>query len=351
MARCIRNCQATEALGRARRRINPPNATAKPDEACWLRAGHALINMPTAKKLVVVVPFLNEIGNLPVLYERVIKAMADQPEQFEILFVDDGSVDQSPQWVRCKAEEDRRVRLLQLSRNFGHQIAITAGMDHADGDAVVIMDADLQDPPEMIPELLSKWREGCEVVYAVRRSRAGETWLKKFLAASFYKVFRALAKVDVPMNTGDFRLVDRKVVEALKNVRELHRFMRGLTCWVGFSQGAVYYERAARHAGETKYPVWKSLRLAFDAITSFSAAPLRWITGAGVLISLLGLLFALRIMWDHFVRPAALMPGWASIMALVLFLGGIQLVCLGIIGQYISRIFEESKKRPLYFVK
>jgi len=307
--------------------------------------------MPTAKKLVVVVPFLNEAENLPVLFDRVIRAMAGQPEHLQILFVDDGSTDPSPQWVQHQATADSRVRLLQLSRNFGHQIAITAGMDHADGDAVVIMDADLQDPPEVIPALLAKWREGYEVVYAVRRSRAGETWLKKFLAASFYKVFRALAKVDVPMNAGDFRLVDRKVVDALKEVRELHRFMRGLTCWVGFRQGAVYYERAARHAGETKYPVWKSFRLALDAITSFSATPLRWITGAGVLISLIGLCFALRIMWDHFIRQTALVPGWASIMALVLFSGGIQLVCLGIIGQYISRIFEESKKRPLYFLR
>ncbi|MFH1970093.1 MAG: glycosyltransferase family 2 protein [Verrucomicrobiota bacterium] len=307
--------------------------------------------MPTAKKLVVVVPFLNEAENLPVLFDRVVKAMAGQPEQLQILFIDDGSTDGSVPWVQNQAVLDSRVRLLQLSRNFGHQIAITAGMDHADGDAVVIMDADLQDPPEVIPDLLAKWREGYEVVYAVRRSRAGETWLKKFLAASFYKVFRALAKVNVPMNAGDFRLVDRKVVDALKEVRELHRFMRGLTCWVGFRQGAVHYERAARHSGLTKYPVWKSFRLAVDAITSFSATPLRWITGAGVLISLFGLLFALRIVLDHFIRPTALVPGWTSIMALVLFLGGIQLVCLGMIGQYISRVFEESKKRPLYFLK
>jgi len=307
--------------------------------------------MPIAKQLVIVVPFLNEAENLPVLFDRIVKAMAGQPESWRILFVDDGSADNSVPWVKNQAVADNRVRLLRLSRNFGHQIAITAGLDHADGDAVVIIDADLQDPPEVIPDLLAKWREGCEVVYAVRRSRAGETWLKKFLAASFYKIFRALAKVNVPMNAGDFRLVDRKVVDALKEIRELHRFMRGLTCWVGYNQGAVYYERAARHAGSTKYPVWKSLRLAFDAITSFSATPLRWITGAGVLVSLLGVFFALRIMWDHFVRPTALAPGWASIMALVFFLGGVQLICLGMIGQYISRIFEESKKRPLYFLK
>lgn len=307
--------------------------------------------MPTTKQLVIVVPFLNEVENLPVLFNRIVKVMAGQPESWRILFVDDGSTDDSVPWIQNKVAANDRVRLLQLSRNFGHQIAITAGMDHADGDVVVIMDADLQDPPEVIPDLLAKWREGYEVVYAVRRSRAGETWLKKFLAASFYKIFRALAKVNVPMHAGDFRLVDRKVVDALKEVRELHRFMRGLTCWVGFRQGAVYYERAARHAGETKYPVWKSFRLALDAITSFSATPLRWITGAGVLVSLIGVIFALRIMWYHFMRPTALASGWTSIMALVFFLGGVQLVCLGMIGQYISRIFEESKKRPLYFVK
>ncbi len=307
--------------------------------------------MNSQKKIVVVVPFLNEAENLPLLFDRMIKAMVGQPDALEILFVDDGSSDNSPQWVQRQAALDSRVRLLRLSRNFGHQIAITAGMDHADGDAVVIIDADLQDPPEVIPDLLAKWREGYEVVYAVRRSRAGETWIKKFLAASFYKVFRALAKINVPMNAGDFRLVDRKVVDALKEVRELHRFMRGLTCWVGFRQGAVYYERAARHAGETKYPVWKSMRLAFDAITSFSAAPLRWITGAGVLVSLIGLVFVMRIIWGYFINPEKLAPGWTSIMAIVLLLSGVQLVCLGMIGQYLSRIFEESKKRPLYFIK
>jgi dolichol-phosphate mannosyltransferase len=308
--------------------------------------------MATTKcKLTVVVPFLNEAENLPLLFERLCKVMAGRPELLEVLFVDDGSTDGSPAWVAEMAEKDSRARLLQLSRNFGHQIAITAGLDHADGDAAVIIDADLQDPPEVIADLLDKWHEGYEVVYAVRRSRQGETWLKKFLAASFYRVFRALAKVDVPMDAGDFRLVDRKVIDALKQVRELHRFMRGLTCWVGYKQGAVYYDRAERSAGVTKYPIWKSARLAFDAITSFSAAPLRWIIGAGVLISFVGLLFALRIMWMRFVHPSALMPGWASLMALVIFLGGVQIVCLGIIGQYISRIFEESKSRPLYFLK
>jgi dolichol-phosphate mannosyltransferase len=302
-------------------------------------------------KLTVVVPFLNEAENLPVLFERLCKVMAGRPETLEVLFVDDGSTDGSPAWVAEMAKRDSRARLLQLSRNFGHQIAITAGLDHAEGDAAVIIDADLQDPPEVIADLLDKWREGYEVVYAVRRSRQGETWLKKLLASSFYRVFRSLAKVDVPMDAGDFRLVDRKVIDALKQVRELHRFMRGLTCWVGYRQGAVYYDRDARHAGETKYPVWKSARLAFDAITSFSASPLRWVVGMGVAACACGLLWFLQILVSRFLYPMAQERGWASLMAAVIFMGGVQLVSVGMLGQYVSRIFEETKRRPLYFLK
>lgn len=295
-------------------------------------------------------PFFNEEECLPALYDRLSSVARSEPEDVRFLFVDDGSTDGSARWVAEKAAEDSRVNLIRLSRNFGHQIAITAGMDHAHGDAVVIMDADLQDPPEVIPELLAKWREGFEVVYAVRKSRSGETWLKKFLATFFYKVFRAMAKVNVPMNAGDFRLVDRKVVDALKDVRELHRFMRGLTSWVGFRQCAIYYERAARHAGSTKYPLWKSMQLAVDAITSFSASPLRWVTGLGMLVSLGGVVWAIRIILGRFLHPEQYMWGWASLTAVVLVLSGIQLVSIGLIGQYVSRIFEESKKRPLYFI-
>jgi dolichol-phosphate mannosyltransferase len=310
--------------------------------------------MPEAsgqRKLTVVVPFLNELENVPVLCERLIRVMQDQPEALEILLVDDGSTDGSAEWVAAKAKEDPRVRLLRLSRNFGHQIAITAGLDRADGDAVVIIDADLQDPPEVIPDLLAKWREGFEVVYAVRRSRQGETWMKKFLAASFYRVFHAMAKLNVPMDTGDFRLVDRKVVQALREVRELHRFMRGLTCWVGYRQCAVPYDRAARHAGETKYPVWKSARLAWDALTSFSAAPLRLITLAGGLVAVLGGVFTIYLITRIMILKDPVVPGWLSIMAALVLLSGIQLISLGVIGQYVARVFEESKKRPLYHVR
>lgn len=309
-----------------------------------------LMQRQTQKTLAVVVPFLNEEENLPVLYDRLVKVMEGQPERLRLILVDDGSRDGSAQWVADTARRDDRVTLLRLSRNFGHQIAITAGMDHADADAVVIMDADLQDPPEAIPDLLAKWREGFEVVYAVRKSRAGETFLKKFLAASFYRVFHRMASIDVPMDAGDFRLIDRKVVAAMREVRELHRFVRGLTCWVGFRQGAVLYERAARHAGSTKYPVWKSARLAWDGLTSFSGAPLRWMTMIGLLVSLAGALLALRIMIGKLMGHTELVPGWTSLVTLMLLLSGVQLVSLGLVGQYVSRVYEESKKRPLYYI-
>jgi polyisoprenyl-phosphate glycosyltransferase len=309
--------------------------------------------MPQASptRITVVVPFLNEAQNLPILYERLVAALSKEPVAFELLFVDDGSSDGSPAWVKARAAEDSRVKLLRLSRNFGHQLAITAGMDHADGDAVVIMDADLQDPPEVVPALLQRWREGHEIVYAVRTSRSGESWTKRFLAATFYKAFRRMANVDVPLDSGDFRLVDRKVIEALKQVRELHRFVRGLTCWVGFSQSAVPYERASRHAGVTKYPVWTSMRLAWDAITSFSSMPLRLMTLVGLLVSLVGMAQAVRVVVDRLLHPGSMERGWASLAAITLVLGGVQLISLGLIGQYVGRIFEESKKRPLYFVK
>ena len=309
--------------------------------------------MPQAgpAKLTVVVPFLNEAENLPALYERLCAVLEKEPGGFEVLFVDDGSTDGSAAWVTSCSAHDPRVKLLRLSRNFGHQLAITAGMDYADGDAVVIMDADLQDPPEIIPELLRRWREGHEIVYAVRTSRRGESWLRRFLAAMFYKTFRRMANVNVPLDAGDFRLVDRKVIEALTHVRELHRFVRGLTCWVGFSQSAVHYERAPRHAGVTKYPFWKLMRLAWDGITSFSSTPLRWMTVIGLIVSLAGLLQAFRVVVDRLLYPTSMERGWASLAAITLVLGGVQLLSLGLIGQYVGRIFEESKKRPLYFVK
>lgn len=298
-----------------------------------------------------VVPFLNEEENLPLLYKRIGAVMAAEPESFELVLVDDGSTDGSVDWVQRTQATDDRIRLIELSRDFGHQIAITAGMDHARGDAVIILDADLQDPPEVIPELLSKWREGNEVVYAVRKSRAGESWWKKTTAHLFYKLFRAMVPVEVPVDAGDFRLVDRCVVKALRDVRELHRFVRGLTSWVGYRQCAVYYEREARHRGHTKYRSWQLISLAWDAMTSFSGAPLRWVTMGGVIVAGLGGIQTLRVIWARVTRPDELAPGWAMLAALILVVGGVQLICLGVIGQYISRIFEEVKKRPLYFIR
>ena len=307
--------------------------------------------MSSPKKITIVVPFLNEKENLPVLLERVAGTFAGRAEDWELLLVDDGSTDGSAEWAVAQAQANSHVRVVRLSRNFGHQLAITAGLDRSDGDAVVVMDADLQDPPETIGPMVDKWREGHEVVYAVRRSRAGETWSKKFLAAGFYRVFRRLAKVNIPMDAGDFRLVDRCVVDALREMRELHRFMRGLTCWVGFRQASVEYDRAARFAGETKYPVWKSARLAFDAITSFSASPLRWIAVLGVGICAVAALWVLYVMVQAVVNPGSMQPGWASLIAVMVFLGGVQLVSVGMLGQYVSRIFEEGKRRPLYLVR
>lgn len=303
------------------------------------------------KTIAVVIPFLNEEDNIPEMYRRLDALFATMPERGQFLFVDDGSSDGSVPWLTLQAKTDPRVRVVELSRNYGHQIAITAGMDQSDADATVIIDCDLQDPPEVIADLAAKWREGYDVVYAVRDSRAGETWSKKFLAASFYKIFRNIIKVPIPENTGDFRLVDRKVVDALRGIRELHRFMRGLTCWVGYRQCAVHYQRAARHAGSTKYPVWKSARLAFDAITSFSGAPLRWITGAGMGVSVIGGLLAVYIVVSRFIWPEKVVQGWTALAAIMLILGGIQLMCIGVVGQYVSRIFEETKKRPLYLLK
>ena len=307
--------------------------------------------MSHPNKITIVVPFLNEKDNLPVLLQRVAGVFAAREEDWELLLVDDGSTDGSAEWAVEQAQANRHVRVVRLSRNFGHQLAITAGLDRSDGDAVVVMDADLQDPPETIGAMVDKWREGFEVVYAVRRSRAGETWSKKFLAAGFYRVFRRLAKVNVPMDAGDFRLVDRCVVDALREMRELHRFMRGLTCWVGFRQASVEYDRAARFAGETKYPVWKSARLAFDAITSFSASPLRWIAVLGVGICLVAALWVFYVMVQAMVNPGSMQKGWASTIAVMVFLGGVQLVSIGLLGQYVSRIFEEGKRRPLYLVR
>lgn len=307
--------------------------------------------MEQRKKIVVVVPFLNEAECLPLLYDRLTAILDRETADIQMLFVDDGSTDGSALWVARKAQEDIRVRLLRLSRNFGHQIAITAGLDHAEGDAVVVIDADLQDPPEVIPQLLAKWREGYKVVYAVRRSRAGEFFFRKLMIKLFYRLFHRMASVDIPADSGDFRLMDRSVVLALRAMRETHRYIRGMTSWVGFEQCAVEYDRDARHAGDTKYPFFKLLGLALDGFTSFSGAPLRWVSSLGFGVSLMGIVWLIMILWSKLTNPNAIITGWTSVIASLLIFSGIQLICLGLLGQYLSRTFEESKRRPLYFLK
>ena len=297
----------------------------------------------------IVAPVYNEEETVPHFVERVIAVMEKLGEPFELVIINDGSTDGSYDLLRSLHERDPRVRVVDFSRNFGHQIAISAGLDHARGQCVVIIDSDLQDPPEVIPELIERWKAGAEVVYAQRVQRSGETRFKLLTASIFYRLIGRLAQVSIPRDTGDFRLLDRSVVEALVAMREHHRFMRGLSAWVGFRQDAVQYERHERHAGKTKYPFFKMLRFSVDAITSFSHVPLQLATTFGFIlagISLVGVAIAavLRIFHGAIV-------GQASTLILVLFMGGIQLIFLGVIGEYLGRIYDEVRARPLYIVR
>ncbi len=300
--------------------------------------------------LSVVAPCFNEEGVLHELYRRVHEVLEGSGESWELVLVNDGSRDRTPEIMRALHSQDPRVKVIDFARNFGHQIAVTAGMDYARGDAVVLIDADLQDPPELILEMLAKWREGYEVVYAVRSERKGETWFKEFTAKAFYRIIYKITDIDIPMDTGDFRLMDRKVVEALKTMREKHRFMRGMSVWVGFKQTGVKYVRAERYAGETKYPLKKMLKFAMDGITSFSYFPLQLATYIGFIsaaLAVLGILVTviLRLSGSHAFY------GQATTLVSVLFLGGVQLICLGILGEYLGRIYDEVKGRPLYIVR
>ena len=308
------------------------------------------MNNSDQKCVSIVIPVLNEIELLSDLMQALDKALEGLSEEIEILFIDDGSTDGSSAWLLEKSEQCEQVRTARLSRNFGHQSAITAGLDLARGDAVIVMDADLQDPPDLIPELLQRWREGFEVVFAVRKKREGDPLLKRFLAACFYKTFSSVSSIQVPPDAGDFRLLDRKVVEALRSMRETHRYVRAMTSWIGYKQTAVEYDRKPRFKGQTKYPLWKSVRLAWDGLTSFSGAPLRWFSGLGVVACVTGFLWIISIVIGKILYPSELVAGWASTMAAILFMGGIQLLSLGVLGQYLSRTFEESKKRPLYLI-
>jgi dolichol-phosphate mannosyltransferase len=298
----------------------------------------------------VVAPIFNEVDNLKELYGRVQKVMRAQGEPWELILVDDGSTDGSTQEIRRLASRDRHVRAVIFARNFGHQIAITAGWDYARGDAVVIIDADLQDPPEAIPELARKWREGYDVVYAIRAERQGESWFKKLTAAAFYRLIYRITDVRIPVDTGDFRLMDRKVVDVLKQMRERHRFPRGMSAWVGFRQAGVTYRRGPRFAGATKYPFSKMLMLALNAITSFSYFPLQVATFFGFFSASMAIL-AIPVVIYLRVAGIHQFEGQATTLIAVLFLGGIQLISLGVLGEYIGRLYDEAKARPLYIVR
>lgn len=298
----------------------------------------------------VVAPVYNEAPTLPLFCERVIAALEPVGEPFEIVLVNDGSRDSSLDVMVKLHEHDPRIKVISFSRNFGHQLAITAGIDYARGDAVAVIDSDLQDPPEVIPELLAKWREGYGIVFAQRAEREGETWFKKATASFFYRLIRRITNVNIPVDTGDFRLMDRKVVNTLKGMREHHRFMRGLSVWVGFKQTGVEYRRAARHAGETKYPLSKMIRFALDGITSFSYLPLQLATYFGFTIASISMLALIAVIVLRLSGSQSNFYGQASTLVSVLFLGGIQLIFLGIIGEYLGRIYDEVKRRPLYIV-
>ncbi len=298
----------------------------------------------------IVLPVYNEEGNLEELYYRITKVMKKIDKPYEIIFVNDGSTDSSLEKMTSLHNQDKRVKILNLSRNFGHQIAITAGMDYAKGEVIIIMDADLQDPPEVIPRLLQEWEKGFDVVYAKRKGREGESFFKKFTAWLYYRLFRILANLDIPVDTGDFRLLSRRVVEVLKQIREHHRFLRGLVTWIGFKQCGVEFVREKRFSGKTKYSFWKMMKFALDGILSFSFFPLRLLTYLGFLTAFFSLLYAGYVIFLKIFTQATV-PGWASLMVAILFLGSLQLIGLGIIGEYLGRIGDEVKKRPLYIVK
>jgi dolichol-phosphate mannosyltransferase len=302
--------------------------------------------MPTYS---LVIPAYNEEGVIDALVARLGEVMDSLDGDVEAILVDDGSSDRTWPLLQAAAEEDSRIRLVRLSRNFGHQIALTAGVDVSSGDAVIVLDADLQDPPEVVLELAAKWREGYDVVYAVRDIREGDTRFKRATAAAFYRGFNRISEVKVPVDVGDFRLVDRRVLDVFEHMRESNRFVRGMFSWIGLRQTGVLYQREERFAGETHYPLRKMLRFAITGVISFSAAPLRVAMRAGFIVS--GIAFALAV-WSLIVKVAGFynVPGWTSIVVVVSLLGGIQLIVLGVIGEYIGDIHVEVKSRPLYVI-
>lgn len=307
----------------------------------------------TAPKLIsIVAPVFNEEDGITAFAERLHAVVAglDPDLMCEILYVNDGSADRSLEILRELALADPRVKVIDLSRNFGHQLAITAGIDHAHGEAVVVIDSDLQDPPEVIPGMIEQWRKGFKVVYGVRKRRAGESRFKLLTAKWFYRFLGRLSDTPLPHNAGDFRLLDRAVVEVLGGMREENRYLRGMVAWTGFAQTSVEYERDPRHAGASKYTLRKMLRLALDGITSFSEKPLRVAAQLGFLVTILALTWMVFILTNVVLSSDGVIEGWPSLMATILFIGGVQLLSIGILGEYLGRVYRESKHRPLYVV-
>lgn len=300
----------------------------------------------------IIAPCFNEEDSLPELYRRISSVMKGIGESWELVLIDDGSGDRTAQVMQQLYQQDPdHVRAVLFARNFGHQIAVTAGMDHARGQAVILIDADLQDPPELISQMAQKWREGYEVVYAVRAEREGESWFKRTTASLFYRLVYRITDVEIPLDTGDFRLMDRRVVQAMQAMREHHRFIRGMVSWVGFRQIGLPYKREKRFAGETKYPLRKMLRFAWDGVTGFSSFPLQLATYLGFAIAAFNALAILMVIYLRAFTDAEPLEGQATTLVMVLFLGSIQLISLGIIGEYLGRIYTEVRGRPLYILR
>ncbi|MCG5510353.1 glycosyltransferase family 2 protein [Ectothiorhodospira lacustris] len=297
----------------------------------------------------IIVPAYNEEEVILALYERIKSVTKELPYNFRLVFINDGSKDHTAEIITQLSENDPQVELINLSRNFGKEIAMSAGLDHATGEAVIIIDADLQDPPELIPELLEMWRAGNDVVYAKRISRDGESLLKKITAYLFYRTIKKIGHVEIPADTGDFRLLSRPAIDALKSLREHHRFMKGLFAWIGYKQTAIPYHRDRRFAGSTKWNYWKLWNFALEGITSFTTAPLKIATYFGLTVAALSFIYGIWMI-VHTLIHGNPVPGYPSLMVVILFLGGVQLIALGVIGEYLGRMFDETKQRPLYLI-
>ncbi len=299
--------------------------------------------------LAVVVPAYNEGDGLRAFHQRLAAVLDRLELDSRVVYVDDGSRDDTWAVMQSLAAQDGRVATLRLSRNFGKELALTAGLDYADADAVLVIDADLQDPPELIPDFIARWREGFDVVYGTRDERVGESWIKRWTAAAFYRLIGRISTVAIPADTGDFRLLDRRAHDALKGLRERHRFMKGLFAWVGYRQTALVYQRDPRHSGTSKFNYWKLWNFAIEGITSFSTVPLRVATYTGLLTALLAFAYGIWVVMKALLFGDTV-RGYPSLMAVILFLGGMQLLALGIIGEYLGRLFTEAKQRPLYLL-